>query len=224
MPQNRFELVIFDCDGVLVDSEPLAALAYHNVYANQGMMLPKGIIAQCVGMKQSDIIKQIADLTGHYLSGSAETSLWPETRRVFSKSLQPTPGIKSLLDGLDSPRCVASSSSLERIHFSLDTTKLAVFFGDAIYSSSMVKRGKPAPDLFLHAAKEMGANARGCVVIEDSPFGVQGAVAAGMTAIGYTGGAHTDKDHAQRLLDKGAFAVFSDWKDIGYWMGAASDE
>ena len=224
MPQNRFDLVIFDCDGVLVDSEPLATLAYHNVYANQGMTLPEGTIAQCVGMKQSDIIKRIADLTGHYLSDAAETGLWPETRRVFGQSLQPTPGIKLLLDELDTPRCVASSSSLKRIHFSLDTTGLAVFFGDAIYSSSMVKRGKPAPDLFLHAAKAMGADASGCVVIEDLPFGIEGAVAAGMTAIGYTGGTHTDKHHAQRLFDKGAAAVFSDWKDISYWMRAANDE
>lgn len=219
MPQNRFDLVIFDCDGVLVDSEPLAALAYHNVYANQGMTLPEGTIAQCVGMKQSDIIKRIADLTGHYLSDTA----WPETKRVFSQSLQPTPGIKVLLERLDTPRCVASSSSLERIHFSLETTGLCHYFGSAIFSSSMVKRGKPAPDLFLHAAKETGANASSCLVIEDSPFGIEGATAAGMTAIGYTGGAHTD-DHAQRLLERGAVAVFSDWKDIGYWMRTANDE
>lgn len=223
MPQNRFDLVIFDCDGVLVDSEPLAALAYHNVYANQGMPLPEGTIAQCVGMKQSDIIKRIAELTGQHLPNAAENGLWPETRRVFSQSLQTTPGIRALLEKLETPRCVASSSSLERIHFSLETTGLAACFGNAIYSSSMVKRGKPAPDLFLHAANEMKADPKGCVVIEDSPFGVEGAVAAGMTAIGYTGGAHTHAVHAQTLLDNGATAVFSDWKDIGYWMRAAND-
>ena len=224
MTQNRFELVIFDCDGVLVDSEPLAALAYHNVYANEGMALPEGTVAQCVGMKQADIIKRIADLTGYHLSDAAETELWPETRRVFGQSLRPTPGIKSLLEILDTPCCVASSSSLERIHFSLETTALSAFFGDAIYSSSMVKRGKPAPDLFLHAAEQMGTDASGCVVIEDSPYGIEGAVAAGMTAIGYIGGAHTDKDHTQRLIDKGAVKVFSDWKDIGYWIRTANDK
>jgi HAD superfamily hydrolase (TIGR01509 family) len=223
MPQNRFDLVIFDCDGVLVDSEPLAALAYHNVYANQGMPLPEGTIAQCVGMKQSDIIKRIAEITGHQLPDFAETGLWPETRRVFSQSLQPTPGIKPILEELGAPRCVASSSSLERIHFSLETTGLSGYFGSAIYSSSMVKRGKPAPDLFLHAASEMNSDPKACVVIEDSPFGVEGAVAAGMTAIGYTGGTHTNAAHAQALLDKGAAAVFADWKDIGYWMRAAND-
>ncbi len=223
MPQNRFDLVIFDCDGVLVDSEPLAALAYHNVYANQGMSLPDGTIAQCVGMKQSDIIKRIAELTGHQLLGEAEGGIWQETRRVFSQSLKPTSGIKELLEKLDTSRCVASSSSLERIHFSLETTNLAGYFGDAIYSSSMVRHGKPAPDLFLHAAREMKTDPERCVVIEDLPFGVEGAVAAGMTAIGYTGGGHTYGSHAQTLLDKGAVAVFADWKEIGYWMHTAND-
>ncbi|MEK1850771.1 MAG: HAD family phosphatase [Phyllobacterium sp.] len=223
MPQNRFDLVIFDCDGVLVDSEPLAAIAYHNVYASQGMLLPEGTIAKCVGMKQSDIIKRIAELTGHQLPDSAETGIWRETRRVFSQSLQATPGIEPLLDQLGAARCVASSSSLERIHFSLETTGLTGYFGNAIYSSSMVKRGKPAPDLFLHAANEMDVDPSCCVVIEDSPFGVEGAVAAGMTAIGYTGGAHTHTAHAQTLLGKGAAAVFSNWKDIGYWMRTTND-
>lgn len=222
MPQGRFELLIFDCDGVLVDSEPLAALAYHNVYADQGMTLPEGTIAKCVGLKQSDIVNRVAELTGHELSEAAETGLWPETKRLFSQSLQPTPGIKWLLEELDTPRCVASSSSLERICFSLDTTGLHGYFGNSIFSSSMVKRGKPAPDLFLHAAKAMESDPGKCVVIEDSPFGIQGAIAAGMTAIGFTGGAHTDEDHAQRLLDKGATAVFSNWKDVLYWLRAAS--
>ncbi|QND53733.1 HAD family phosphatase [Phyllobacterium sp. 628] len=223
MPQNRFDLVIFDCDGVLVDSEPLAALAYHNVYAKQGLDLPEGTIAQCVGMKQADIIKRIAELTGLQLSDAGEAELWPETKRVFGQFLQPTPDIAAFLGQIETPRCVASSSSLERIHFSLATTGLAGFFGDAIYSSSMVKRGKPAPDLFLHAAREMSFDPSTCVVIEDSPFGIEGAVAAGMTAIGYTGGAHTYASHTETLLDKGAAAVFSEWKDIGYWMRAAND-
>ena len=97
------------------------------------------------------------------------------------------------------------------------------YYVEAIYSSSMVKRATPAPDLFLHAASEMGHEPSACVVIEDSPYGVEGAVAAGMTAIGYTGGGHTYTAHAQTLLDKGASAVYADWKDISYWMRAAND-
>ncbi|WP_027233334.1 HAD family phosphatase [Phyllobacterium sp. UNC302MFCol5.2] len=218
MPQNRFELVIFDCDGVLVDSEPLAALAYRNIYAQQGLSLPDGTIAQCIGLKQADIIARVAELTGLQLADGAETGLWPETKRIFAESLQPTPGIVSFLEGLETAHCVASGSSLERIRFSLEITGLARFFGDAVYSSFMVKRGKPAPDLFLFAAEKMQADPAKCVVIEDSPFGVEGAVAAGMTAIGYTGGTHTHEDHAPALIAKGASAVFSDWNAIGAWM------
>ncbi|MEK1887897.1 MAG: HAD family phosphatase [Phyllobacterium sp.] len=220
MPQNRFELVIFDCDGVLVDSEPLAALAYHNIYAQQGLALPDGTIAQCIGLKQADIIARIAELTGLELADGAETGLWPETKRVFADSLQPTPGIASLLEKLETPHCVASGSSLERIQFSLEITGLARYFGDAIFSSFMVKRGKPAPDLFFHAAAQMQTDPAKCVVIEDSPFGIEGAVAAGMTALGYTGGTHTHDDHAPALLAKGAAAVFSDWSNLSQWIAS----
>jgi len=211
---SPFDLVIFDCDGVLVDSEPLAALAYHNVYAKEGMPIPEGTVAHGVGMKQADIILKIAELTGHHLPQTAEANIWPETRLLFAESLQPTAGIIDFLTGLEIPRCVASSSSMERIEFSLDVTKLRGYFGNAIYSSSMVKRGKPAPDLFLHAAEKMGADPRRCVVIEDSPYGVEGAVAAGMTAIGYTGGGHSYDGHSDRLLGKGATAVHSSWEGI----------
>ncbi|RVB54317.1 HAD family phosphatase, partial [Mesorhizobium sp. M7A.F.Ca.CA.002.03.2.1] len=111
-------------------------------------------------------------------------------------------------------RCVASSSSVERINHSLAVTGLARFFGDAIYSSSMVKNGKPAPDIFLFAADKIGANPVDCIVIEDSPFGIQGAIAAGMTAIGYTGGGHTYAEHAARLTAAGADFVCADWQEV----------
>lgn len=218
MSRNRFDLVIFDCDGVLVDSELLAAVAYQNIYAEEGVTLPEGTMEKCIGMKQADIIKRIAELTGFQLPDTAGTGLWPETKRVFSQSLLPTPGITSLLDRLETQRCVASSSSLERIHFSLAKTGLTAYFGEAIFSSSMVKRGKPAPDLFLHAAREMNFSPASCVVIEDSPFGVEGAVAAGMTAIGYVGGGHTHPNHPQSLLAKGAAAVFANWNDVATWL------
>lgn len=216
---RKFKLVIFDCDGVLVDSEPLSALGYHNVYAANGMPIPEGTVAQCVGMKQADIILKIAEITGHHLPDAAEQQLWPELKVLFTEQLQPTTGISGFLSDLPLARCVASSSSLERIHHSLDVTGLASFFGKDIFSSSMVKRGKPAPDLFLHAAKEMNADPADCVVIEDSPFGVQGAVAAGMVAIGYTGGGHTFAGHAEQLQSKGAAAVFSDWAQIRDYIG-----
>ncbi|MER8981595.1 HAD family phosphatase [Mesorhizobium sp. M0870] len=207
--------IIFDCDGVLVDSEPLAARAYERVYEKHGMPgVNTSIIAQCIGMKQSDIIARIKDLTGHQFPAAADGDIWAETKVLFSQELKPTPGIAAFLGTLAGDRCVASSSSVERINHSLAVTGLARFFGDAIYSSSMVKNGKPAPDIFLFAADKIGANPVDCIVIEDSPFGIQGAVAAGMTAIGYTGGGHTYAEHAARLTAAGADFVCADWQEV----------
>lgn len=211
---GKWALVIFDCDGVLVDSEPLAAQAYHNVYERENMLLPEGTVAHGVGMKQADIIALIGNITGHFLPDHAHQNLWPETQRLFGEHLQAVPQIADLLSRLTIPHCVASSSSPERIAFSLKKTGLIDYFGDALYSSTMVKHGKPAPDLFLYAAEKMGADPAQCVVFEDSPFGIEGAVAAGMTAIGYTGGGHTYPGHADRLLEKGAAAVYSNWQAI----------
>jgi HAD superfamily hydrolase (TIGR01509 family) len=208
-------LVIFDCDGVLVDSEPLAAEAYERVYAKHGMSgVGADIIAQCIGMKQADIIVKIRELTGHQFPDHAHDDIWAETKRLFTEKLAETEGLRHFLEGLPVARCVASSSSLERIHHSLGITGLAPFFGEAIFSSSMVKRGKPAPDIFLHAAEKMGADPSRCIVIEDSPLGVEGAVAAGMTALGYTGGGHTYAGHGDRLKSHGAAAACADWNAV----------
>ncbi|PWJ87158.1 HAD superfamily hydrolase (TIGR01509 family) [Mesorhizobium loti] len=207
--------IIFDCDGVLVDSEPLAARAYERVYEKHGMPgVNTSIIAQCIGMKQSDIIAKIRELTGHQFPAAADSDIWAETKALFSEELKPTLGIAAFLQTLVGDRCVASSSSVERINHSLAVTGLARFFGDAIYSSSMVKNGKPAPDIFLFAADKMGANPADCIVIEDSPFGIQGAVAAGMTAIGYTGGGHTYREHGARLTAAGADFICADWQEV----------
>ncbi|RWC29058.1 HAD family phosphatase [Mesorhizobium sp.] len=211
----RSRPIIFDCDGVLVDSEPLAARAYERVYEKHGMPgVNTSIIAQCIGMKQSDIITKIRDLTGHQFPPAADGDIWAETKVLFSEELKPTSGITAFLRTLAGDRCVASSSSVERINHSLAVTGLARFFGDAIYSSSMVKNGKPAPDIFLFAAEKMDARPADCIVIEDSPFGIQGAVAAGMTAIGYTGGGHTYAEHAARLTAAGADFVCADWHEV----------
>jgi HAD superfamily hydrolase (TIGR01509 family) len=208
-------LIIFDCDGVLVDSEPLAAEAYERVYDRHGMSgVGADIIAQCIGLKQSDIIVKIKELTGHEIPEHAHGDIWAETKRLFTEKLVETEGLKRFLDGLSTRRCVASGSSPERVRHSLEITRLAGYFGEALFSSSMVKRGKPAPDIFLYAAEKMGADPARCVVIEDSPLGVEGAVAANMTAIGYVGGGHTYDGHGERLIARGAVAAFDSWSAL----------
>lgn len=208
------KLIIFDCDGVLVDSEPLAAVAYENVFAKHGIVLTRSVFEQCIGMKQTDILKKIETLTGFCLPQADEPDIWAETKLQFDKFLNTTNGLAYFLNSVTTSHCVASSSSLERINYSLSTTGLINFFPQsAIFSSSMVKHGKPAPDLFLFASSQCGFSPENCVVIEDSHFGVQGAVKAGMTAIGFTGGSHSDKDHASRLLVNGAYAACKNWED-----------
>ena len=132
--------------------------------------------------------------------------------------MQPTPGVAAFLDTWRGLRCVASSSAPERIALSLEVTRLADYFGERVYSTQLVKRGKPAPDIFLYAAGKAGVEPERSLVIEDSPFGVAGSVAAGMRAIGYIGGAHAGADLGGKLLAAGALFVAKDWRDIEEWF------
>lgn len=207
-------LLVCDCDGVLVDSEPLAAEAYQRIYEKNGLPITAEFAGQFVGLKQADIVARIHEMTGHLLPDAALGDLWAETKLLFDEKLEATPGVSRFMQAWTGARCVASSSSLERIAHSLQRTGLSGFFGDAVFSSSMVKRGKPAPDIFLFAAERMQFDPVACVVIEDSPLGVEGAVAAKMRAIGYVGGSHTYDGHAERLLAAGADKVFQDWQAV----------
>jgi len=214
------DLVIFDCDGVLVDSELLAGEAMLNVLRRQGIAATPEMIADCVGMKRDDILARIAERTGTPIGAGLADDIWPATRELFVQGLKPTPGIAAFLDRLPYRRCVASSSDKVRIRLSLEVTGLLPFFGDDLFSSQEVARGKPAPDLFEHAARRMGVDPGRCVVIEDSIFGVQGARAAGMTVIGYIGGSHLGAEHhARALRDAGAHHVEADWAAVGERIG-----
>jgi HAD superfamily hydrolase (TIGR01509 family) len=204
---------------VLVDSERLACQAMSAVLQRRGVQATVAMIAECIGMKRDDILAKIARETGMAIGPDTAEEIWPATRALFVESLKPTPGIAAFLDRLPYPRCVASSSDKTRIRLSLEVTGLLPFFGEHLFSSHEVARGKPAPDLFLHAAKSMGVEPARCVVIEDSPFGIEGARAAGMTAIGYIGGSHLEPAHAEVLFAAGAHDVAADWTAIGQRIG-----
>jgi HAD superfamily hydrolase (TIGR01509 family) len=208
-------LVIFDCDGVLVDSEVLSTQAIRDLLRANGIEVTAEMVAGCIGMKQADIMARLSAETGRPISASVNADLWPMTQSLFQQRLTCTTGIKELLAALPYRCCVASSSSHERIAFSLALTGLDVYFErDRIFSSSDVARGKPAPDLFLHAAERMGTPPAQCVVIEDSRFGIMGAVAAGMTAIGFTGGSHSGPEMARALAEHGATWIESSWTGV----------
>ena len=212
---TKIELVIFDCDGVLVDSEPLSAMAHNTVYERHGAKIGPGVFDGCIGMKQADIIDLIEKRTGLRLPAAHVHEIWEETRRLLDEQLKPTLGILPFLQTLEKARCVASSSSLERIHRSLNMTGLAPYFLEKnVFSSSMVKRGKPEPDLFLFAAHQCNIAPQHCIVIEDSQYGVRGAIAAGMQVIGYAGGSHFTKAMAEGLKNSGASRIFESWAEV----------
>lgn len=124
------------------------------------------------------------------------------------------PGADAALSAIHALKCVASSSHHERIALALRVTGLAHHFGDAVFSSTMVERGKPAPDLFLHAAKAMGVEPAHCIVVEDSVAGVAAGKAAGMAVIGFTGGSHCGPDHRHLLVTAGADRVIHDMSEL----------
>ncbi len=208
------KLVIFDCDGVLVDSEPIAnALLCEAINALGQPMTIAQTRERFVGRSMTDVMQLIEGLTGKSLPPRWLDQLQARTYAAFQAQLTPIAHISTTLAQLAEkrqPLCVASSGSLEKIALSLRCTNLAGFFGDRIFSSSMVARGKPYPDLFLHAADKMGAAPADCIVVEDSVPGVTAAQAAGMTVLAY--GADPDAD--PNALQTAGGRLFHDMRDL----------
>jgi HAD superfamily hydrolase (TIGR01509 family) len=197
------ELVIFDCDGVLVDSEPLANAVLARLLTEAGLpTTTEEAMATYVGLSMSSAVALAEERLGAPLPDDLVDHYHADVFAAFDRELQAVEGVVDAVDAVDAlgwATCVASSGEHERMRRSLGRTGLYDRFAGRIFSASEVERGKPHPDLFLHAAREMGADPSGCVVVEDSPFGVQAAVAAGMAAIGYA-----DGESAARLVELGA--------------------
>lgn len=209
---HPIELVIFDCDGVLIDSEVISTRATVQALAEIGYGISEAMaLERFVGKSYTTIRGQIEADWGQALPASFDADLERMTFGVMKRELQPIPGIAPVLKQLRLPRCVASSSSLDWIRLGLERTGLIDDLAPHLFSASMVANGKPAPDIFLHAAREMGVRADRAVVVEDSLAGIQAGVAAGMTVIGFTGGSHiVDADHGQKLKAEGAGHIIDD--------------
>ncbi|MEZ5564494.1 MAG: HAD family hydrolase [Gammaproteobacteria bacterium] len=204
------ELVIFDCDGVLVDSERLANQVLADWLAEHGIHLTfEQTVDQFIGRSLPDCLTVIAQLLGREPPAAFVTTLEQRFRAVLKADLVAVPGVEAVLDALTVPYCVASNASRSMMRFELGHTGLLGRFTDRMYSSEDVSAPKPAPDLFLHAARDCGANPERCVVVEDTPTGVVAARAAGMQVYAFAGLTPTS-----RLKAAGAHDVFSSMPEL----------
>jgi HAD superfamily hydrolase (TIGR01509 family) len=188
-PWPKPELVIFDCDGVLVDSEKLAVKVDAFVLAAVGWPMSEAeIIDRFVGRSHRDMTTAIEEHLGRQLPDDWDAPYRHLYQEVFDADLTEVDGVTEALDALTLPSCVASSGTHEGLRHKLGLTGLYERFEGRIFSASEVAHGKPAPDLFLHAARTLGVDPAHCVVVEDSRYGVAAARAAGMRVYGYYGG------------------------------------
>lgn len=186
---EHIDLVIFDCDGVLVDSEILAVEVDKRICAEFGWHLTtEEIVDRFLGKSSATFAAQLEEHLGIELPADWEARYRPWFFDAFESGLRSVEGIEAALEEMTIPTCVASSGSHEKIRKTLGLTGLLERFEGRIFSSTDVNHGKPAPDLFLHAANRLGYRPERCVVVEDSKYGVQAARAAGMHAFGFAGG------------------------------------
>jgi HAD superfamily hydrolase (TIGR01509 family) len=210
------DLVIFDCDGVLVDSEQIALRQVRQALGEAGLTLTHAeAVDRFLGLSLDSIIQKAeAELSGS-LPGAFRDDLSRDILSRFSAELKGISGVRQAVGALSCKVCVASSSSLDRIRLSLSVVGYDSLFEPNIFSATMASRGKPHPDLFLHAARAMGTPPERCLVIEDSAPGVTAAVRAGMPVFGFVGGSHfSGLAQAERLRGVGAALIFDDMSQL----------
>jgi len=205
---SQFDLVIFDCDGVLVDSERLVVRTEAEILSGLGWPLTESdIVERFVGRSASYMQHEIEEHLGRRIDWEGEFE--SRCREVFERELVPVPGVVEALDQIAGATCVASSGSHERMQLTLGITGRLDRFRGHIFSADEVEHGKPAPDIFLHAATHMGVQPERCAVIEDSISGVAAGLAARMAVFAFAGGVTS----ASQLSLEGA-VVFDDMRDL----------
>jgi len=212
-------LVIFDCDGVLVDSEVVFArvLAECLIAADFTTTVEEAIILG-FGTNRATLSAAVATRFGRALPDTFFETFAARSAAAFELELSPMAGVKDLLAALPLPCCVASNGHLVRVRQRLAMTGLLPFFDPHVFSAIQVAHGKPAPDLFLFAAERFGAAPEDCIVVEDSIPGVEAAVAAGMTVVGFCGGGHCPEGHGDRLMAAGCSQVFARMTDLAVFL------
>jgi HAD superfamily hydrolase (TIGR01509 family) len=210
-----FDLVIYDCDGTLIDTETLYGEISLAMCQEAGLShwTLDHYVDQLVGIPWADGMKIIESALGRPLPADFETRIEEAVALRLESELRALPGVREALSAMAGRRCVASSTVLEPLRRNLALAGLIDLFDPHVFSASQVKRGKPAPDVFLFAAAEMGAEPGRSLVLEDSVPGVLAARAAGMQVAGFTGVAHDKRRMRERLLAAGAAGVVDDFRD-----------
>lgn len=207
------DLIIFDCDGVIADSEVLSAAVLIDQLAALGIAVtPADVRRDFLGRSFPTVAQTIRQRFGQPLPDSFESDYRTRLLDRFTAELGPTPGFLAMLDALRTRACIATSSSPQRVGHTLQVLGLADRFGDRVFTASQVRHGKPAPDLFLLAADRMGAAAETTLVIEDSSPGIAAALAAGMRVLHYAGGAHLRGGEPMAL--PGGIPSFDNWAEF----------
>ncbi len=216
--------LIYDCDGVLVDSEVLAGAALAELMTGLGHPITG---AECIrifgGLNVTDVLAKAERILGRPVPSDVGKEAAQRLLARFRRELQPVHGVAATVASLPHRRCVCSSSAPERLRLSLDVTGLAPLFGSNVYSAAQVQRGKPAPDLFLLAARSLGKSPADAIVIEDSPLGIAAAHAAKMRSIGFVGASHVSPDLQERLRAAGADLIIDAMVDLPGAIATLSD-
>ncbi len=209
---QSFDLIIFDCDGVLVDSERVANEVFARVLDEVcGLKFTlDDMFDVFVGHSRAQCLQKIEDMIGEPPPAELDLRYQRDINEALERTVQAIDGIETVLESLSLPYCIASSGSHDKMKMTLGKTDLMHFFDGNIFSTSEVERGKPHPDIYLHAARSMGiVDPARCAVVEDSPIGVTGAVAAGMQVFGFA-----ELMPAERLHQAGAHSVFDRMPDL----------
>jgi HAD superfamily hydrolase (TIGR01509 family) len=210
-------LIVFDCDGVLIDSEIISARVDCEILREFGYEItPEELAHRFAGFATKRIFELIGEEIGRPIPEATVKRAEAETDRRLGEEVHPIAGVQQMLDALDGPRCVCSNSRSERLKISLAKAGLWDRFRPYVFSAHDVGegRGKPAPDVFLHAAQVFEVPPAAAIVVEDSVAGVTGAVAAGMRVIGFTGASHSWPGHGDALIDAGALTVVRRLADV----------
>jgi HAD superfamily hydrolase (TIGR01509 family) len=216
----NFDLIIFDCDGVLVDSEVISCRAHAATLTRHGYPITADqVLDRFLGVSDQEARMIVEAELGRSLPDDFEAQMKQAALQRYADDLRLFPYVGEAIAAINVPKCVASSGTPEKIRHGLTCAGLYGLLAPHIFSASQVKRGKPAPDLFLFAAGQMKASPARCVVIEDSIPGVTGALAAGMTVLGFHGGSHCRPGYADTLRAAGAAATFDDMRQLAELIG-----